>query len=66
MAFAANLKRERTARGLTQERLAEEAGVNMTHFARIERGEKDPGVRTIAKLAQGLGVTAADLMRDVT
>lgn len=64
--FAANLKRERTARGLTQERLAEEAGLHMTDVARIERAERDPGVRTIAKLARGLGVDSAELLRDLT
>jgi transcriptional regulator with XRE-family HTH domain len=63
--FAANLKRERAARGLTQERLAEEAGLHMTDVARIERAERDPGVRTVAKLAKGLGLPAADLFRDV-
>jgi transcriptional regulator with XRE-family HTH domain len=54
--FAANLRRERTAQGLSQERLAELAGLYMTDIGRIERAERDPGVRTIAKLAAGLGL----------
>jgi transcriptional regulator with XRE-family HTH domain len=63
--FAANLKRERLARGLTQERLAELSDLHMTDVARIERAERDPGVRILAKLATGLGVSAAHLFAGV-
>lgn len=55
-AFARNLRRERKARGLTQEQLAELSDLHMTDIGRIERAERDPGVRTIAKIAAGLGV----------
>lgn len=54
--FAANVRRERTSRDLTQERLAELSGVDLASVGRIERAERDPGVRTILKLARGLGV----------
>jgi transcriptional regulator with XRE-family HTH domain len=59
--FAANLRRIRKQHGLSQERLAHTAGLNMTHVAKIERTEREPGVRTIAKLAVALQVSAADL-----
>lgn len=59
--FAANLRQLRIAAGMSQEALAEAAGLNMTHVARIERAEREPGVRTIAKLIDALGVTADDL-----
>jgi transcriptional regulator with XRE-family HTH domain len=59
--FAANLRRIRQARGLSQERLAHAADLNMTHVAKIERTEREPGVRTIAKLSVALQVSAADL-----
>jgi transcriptional regulator with XRE-family HTH domain len=48
---------------MSQETLAHAAGLNMTHVARIERAEREPGVRTIAKLIDALGVTADDLFR---
>lgn len=64
-AFAANVRRLRKERGLTQERLAAEAGLNMTDIARIETVRRDPGVRVAVKLAQGLGVPVADLFHDV-
>jgi transcriptional regulator with XRE-family HTH domain len=59
--FAANLRRVREERGLSQERLAHAADLNMTHVAKIERSEREPGVRTVAKLCLTLGISAADL-----
>ena len=59
--FGQNLRRIRREKGLSQERLAHASGLNMTHVARIERGEREPGVRTVSKLTKGLGVSAAAL-----
>lgn len=64
-AFAANLRRAREAAGLSQERLAELADLHMTDVGRIERAERDPGVRTVAKLAKGLGVKSGELFEGV-
>lgn len=59
--FGSNLRRARLERQLSQERLAHICGLNMTHVARIERSEREPGVRTVSKLARGLGVPANTL-----
>jgi transcriptional regulator with XRE-family HTH domain len=59
--FSANLRRIRRDRGFTQESLAHAADLNTTHVAKIERSERDPGVRTVAKLATALGIPAAEL-----
>jgi transcriptional regulator with XRE-family HTH domain len=59
--FGANLRRLRHQRGLSQERLAHAANLNTTHVAKIERGEREPGVRTVSKLATALEVSAAEL-----
>jgi transcriptional regulator with XRE-family HTH domain len=64
-AFAANLRRLRQERGLTQERLAELAELHMTDIARIETLRRDPGVKIVAKIAHGLGVPTAELMTGV-
>lgn len=64
-AFAANLRRLRAERGLTQERLAELADLHMTDIARIETKRRDPGVRIIAKIAYGLDVPASALLEGV-
>jgi transcriptional regulator with XRE-family HTH domain len=60
-AFAANVRRLRQERGLTQERLAELADLHMTDIARIETQGRDPGVKIIAKIAQGLDIPAGSL-----
>lgn len=64
-AFAANVRRIRKARGLTQERLAEEAGLHLTDIARIETLRRDPGVKVIAKIAHGLRVPASALFEGI-
>ena len=59
--FAANLRRLREARGWSQETLAHESNLSMGHVSKIDRGDCEPGVRTVSKLACGLGVSAAAL-----
>lgn len=63
--FAANMRRIRRQRGLSQERLAHAADLNMTHVSKIERSEREPGVRTISKLAVALRVSVADLFEGI-
>lgn len=57
----ANVRRLRKARGLSQEALAGEAGIAMRHLGRIERGEGNPTVSVLARLAEVLGVQPTDL-----
>ena len=64
-AFAANVKRLRKERGLTQERLAEQADLHLTDIARIETLRRDPGIKVVAKIAQGLGCKTGDLFEGV-
>ncbi len=63
--FAANLRQLRLDAGLTQEALAERSGIDFASIGRIERAERDPGVRTVARLAAGLGVEPVALLRAV-
>jgi transcriptional regulator with XRE-family HTH domain len=63
--FSANLKRLRLERGWSQERLAQESGLNVSHLPKIERSEREPGVRTVSKLATALGVSAAELFEGI-
>ena len=62
---AINVRRLRTERGLTQERLAEIAGLHMTDIARIETLRRNPGVRVVGKIALGLGVPTSQLFTGV-
>jgi len=61
--FAANLRRLRHARGLSQEALAHEAGVNRTYMSKLEKGGSYPGLEIIGKLAAVLEVEPAELLR---
>jgi transcriptional regulator with XRE-family HTH domain len=63
--FAANVRRLRKERGLTQERLAEEADLHLTDIARIETLRRDPGIKVVAKLAHGLGCPTSALFEGV-
>ncbi len=63
--FAANVRRLRVDRGLTQEQLAERSGLHLTDIGRIERARRDPGVRVAAKVARGLDVDLSMLYENV-
>ena len=60
----ANVRRLRKARGLSQEALAGEAGLAMRHLGRIERGEGNPTVGVLVKLAAVLDVHPAAFYGD--
>lgn len=50
-----NLRRKRMAAGLTQQELAEKAGIRRETLANIERGRYNPSLRTAQVLAGLLG-----------
>ena len=60
--FAANLRRLRHIKGLSQEDLAYEADVNRTYMSKLEKGASYPGLEIIGKLADVLGVEPAELL----
>lgn len=51
--------------GLSQERLAADAGLARNFVSMVENGQRNVTLGTIAKLAGGLGCRMADLMPDV-
>lgn len=61
----ANIRRLRKARGLSQEALAGEAGIAMRHLGRIERGEGNPTVTVLARLAEVLSVVPANFYAEM-
>src|SRR5919202_6963167 len=61
-AIAANVRRLRTARGLSAAALARESGVARATLAELEAGRGNPTAETPYGLARVLGVTFADLL----
>jgi transcriptional regulator with XRE-family HTH domain len=63
--FAANLRRLREERELSQEALALRCDMDPAVVRRIEASRRDPGVRVVARLAAGLDVAPAELLADM-
>ena len=63
--FAENLRRLRLASGLTQEDLSDATAMGAAEISRLERGGRDPQLHTVVRLARGLGVSVAELLREV-
>ena len=60
--LAQNLRRLRQDRGLTQEELADLAGVNRNYVGMIEREENAASIDVLEALAKALKVRAAELL----
>jgi transcriptional regulator with XRE-family HTH domain len=60
---ARNLRIMRKQKGLTQEELAFQSGINRNYVGQIEREEKSPTVDILEKLMVPLGVEASDLFK---
>jgi transcriptional regulator with XRE-family HTH domain len=59
--FGRRIRELRTARGLSQEELAFRAGVHRTYLGGIERGERNPSLRNISRIAEALAVGLPEL-----
>lgn len=60
-AWGRAIRELRGERGLSQERLALEAGLDRTYVSGIERGERNPSLGNLLKLADVLGVHLAEV-----
>jgi transcriptional regulator with XRE-family HTH domain len=61
--FAVRMQRE--ALDLTQEELAEKAGIHRTYLADIERGKRNLALINIERLAAALSLSLSELFRQV-
>lgn len=61
--FATNLRRRRLELCLSQEVLAERAGVHRTYIGMLERGEKNATLSSIERIAMALDVDAHTLLQ---
>ena len=59
--FGKRLREERTKRDLSQEELGFQTGLDRTYISGIERGERNPSLKNISKLAKALKVPTSSL-----
>ncbi len=62
--FGRAVRRVRLRRRQSQEDLAHESGLDRSYVGGIERGDRNPTLAAIAKLARGLGVSLGDLFAE--
>jgi transcriptional regulator with XRE-family HTH domain len=56
------LKRARLRRKLTQAQLADKVGVHKITVSRLERGDRQPSMSLLQRLAKALGVPVTELL----
>jgi transcriptional regulator with XRE-family HTH domain len=61
-AFGRVLRESRDQKGLSQEQLAEAAGLDRSFISLVERGIQSPNIVVLLKIAEVLNVPAADLI----
>jgi len=58
-----NLKRIRTAKGISQGEISRKLEVDKSFLSNIENGKTNPTLSTIAKIAKAIGVSVGELMK---
>ncbi len=64
LVFARNLKGLREARRLSQEALAELAGIHRTYVGSVERGERNISIDNMERLSKALNVRLSYLLEE--
>ncbi len=62
--FSANIKRFRQKQGLSQEALADLAGLHRTYIGAVERGERNITLINANKIAEALSVKLSDCLKE--
>lgn len=63
--FGKVLKELRLKKGLTQEELATDCNLDRTYISLLERGERQPTISTVFKIAEALGVSASSIIKQL-
>jgi transcriptional regulator with XRE-family HTH domain len=61
--FGENLRRYRQALGISQEDLAEKAGLHRTYIGSVERGERNVSIDNMERLAIAVDATIQQLLQ---
>jgi len=60
--FGSKMQKVRQSKGITQEELAGMLSMHRTYIGLIERGERNPTIRTLYKIAKALKIKASELL----
>ena len=60
--FGRQMQKARKEKGISQEELAAQLSMHRNYIGMIERGERNPTIRTLYKIAKALKVRADDLL----
>ncbi len=63
--FGRILRELRAERGLSQEELGFESNYHRTYISQLERGQKNPSLKAIFRLAEALGITPSEMIRRI-
>jgi transcriptional regulator with XRE-family HTH domain len=63
--FGERLRSTRRQRGWSQEFLGAQAGLDRSYVSSVERGEHNPSLETVVRLAHALGESAANMLQGV-
>lgn len=62
IAFGEVIRAERIKQEIAQDQFALRANVDRSYYGKLERGERQPSLTLILRIAGGLGVSASDLV----
>lgn len=60
-AFGRAIRELREARGISQEAFALKCGIDRSHYGGMERGERNPSLSSVLKVAEMLGVPPSEI-----
>lgn len=60
--FGQKMQKVRREAGISQEELAAKLAMHRTYIGMIERGERNPTIRTLYKISKALGVKSSELL----
>lgn len=63
--FGSRVRAERERLGVSQEELADRAGMHRTYLGGVERGERNVGLLNMIRIANALGVAPSSLLRGI-
>jgi transcriptional regulator with XRE-family HTH domain len=64
-AFGQSVRRHREAKDMTQEDLADKAGLDRTYISDVERGSRNLSITSMSRIAKALGTTISGLTKGI-